>query len=125
MIYSLLWFYLKKPQVSLDYDVHSLLKRYCAIKGKRLGNVASKILRAFLETKHEEIESEGNMIINGEREKPKTIITILEEDQEEEEPTRLEEEPRRSLKEEPRRSPKGIEIVKKGNRYVVKKRKAK
>jgi len=65
------------------------------------------------------------MIINGEREKPKTIITILEEDQEEEEPTRLEEEPRRSLKEEPRRSPKGIEIVKKGNRYVVKKRKAK
>lgn len=61
------------------------------------------------------------MIIEGEGEKPKTIVAVLEEDQEEE-PTRLKE-ARRSLKEEPRRSPEGIEIVKRGNRYIVKKRK--
>lgn len=116
---------LPKPQIALDYDVHDHLRRYCATKGKRISHVASQVLRAFLETEHKEIESEGNMLIEGDREKPKTIVAVLEEDQEEEEPTRLEEEARRSLKEEPRRSPKGIEILKKGNRYIVKKRKAK
>jgi len=72
-----------------------------------LCKVASNILRAFLETEHEEIESEGNMIIEGQREKPKTIVAVLNEDQEEE---------------EPRRSLKDIDIVRKGNRYIVKKK---
>ena len=98
---------MKKPQISLDHDVYASLKRYCAIKGKMLCKVASNILRAFLETEHEEIESEGNMIIEGQREKPKTIVAVLNEDQEEE---------------EPRRSLKDIEIVRKGNRYIVKKK---
>lgn len=115
---------MKKPQISLEHDVYASLKRYCGTKGKKLSHVATQVLRSFLDTEHKLIESEGNMIIQGEREKPKTIVAVLEEDQEEEEARRLEE-ARRSLKEEPRRSPEGIEIVKKGNRYIVKKRKAK
>jgi len=73
-----------------------------------LYQVASNILRAFLETEHEEIESEGNMMIEGQKEKPKTIVAVLNEDQEEE---------------KPRRSLKDIKIVKRGNTYIVKKRK--
>ena len=68
---------MKKPQISIDTDVHTLLKKYCASKGKLLSHVASKVLGDFLETKHEEIESEGKMKIEGEKKRPKTIVSIL------------------------------------------------
>ncbi len=97
---------MKKPQICLDYDAYDLLKLYCVRERRNLCHVASQILRAFLETEHKQIESEGNMIIEGEGEKPETIVAVLHEDQEEE---------------EPRRSVKTIEIVRKGNRFIVKK----
>lgn len=96
----------KKPQISIDDDVHYDLKQYCAFKRKKISHIASKVLRDFLHTKHEEIASEGDMVIEeqGERPEIKTIVGVLEE-----------REPRRS----PRRSLQDIQIVNKGNRYIV------
>ena len=68
---------MKKPQIQIERDVHTSLKKYCALKGKNLSHVASKVLGDFLETKHEEIESEGSMGIEGEAKKPETIVSIL------------------------------------------------
>jgi len=70
---------MKKPQISIDVDVHQSLKRYCAIKGKKLSQIGSKVLRAFLETEHGLIESEGEMTIEGTEGKPKTIVKVLRE----------------------------------------------
>lgn len=70
---------MKKPQISIDADVHQKLKRYCAIKGKKLSQIGSSVLRAFLETEHDLIESEGEMTIEGEQDKPETIVKILRE----------------------------------------------
>lgn len=93
----------KKPQIALDHNVYDLLKRYCGITGEKLSHVGSKVLRAFLETEHAKIESERQMIIEGEErdhmivageeKKPRTIVEVLKEDEEWEW-----EEPRRSLK---------------------------
>ena len=66
-----------KPQISVEPDVHSKLKQYCALKGKKLSHVATEVLGDFLEKEHKEIESEGEMIIEGEEGKPKTIAEIL------------------------------------------------
>ena len=96
--------------IPLSNETHTLLKKYCASKGKFLSHAGDQIIRSFLETQHNLIESEGEMIIEGEREKPKTIVEVLKEEQEEEE----EGEPRRSLKD--------FDVVRKGNRYIVKKK---
>jgi len=66
-----------KPQIALDPDVFERLKKYCGIKGKKLSHVGSEVINAFLETKHEEIESEGEMIIEEGKARPKTIVEIL------------------------------------------------
>lgn len=98
----------KKPQIPIDRNVHTALKQYCALKGKKLSHVASKVLRAFLNTEHRLVEYVGEMIINREGEKPKTIAVVME-DQE---------------GKKPRRSLNDIQIVKRGNTYIVKKREA-
>jgi len=67
----------QKPQLAIDPDVFALLKKYCGIKRKKLSHVGSQVIRAFLETEHEVIESEGQMVIEGEAKKPKTIVEIL------------------------------------------------
>ena len=72
---------MSKPQVMLDPNVHTALKQYCALKGKKLSHIASKVLGEFLETEHEQIESEGEMVIEGEKGKPKTIVEILKGDE--------------------------------------------
>lgn len=72
---------MKKPQIQIDEDVHTRLKQYCASTGKMLTHVASKVLGEFLETEHEEIPSEGSMIVEGEKEKPTTIVSILKGEQ--------------------------------------------
>lgn len=94
--------------IPISDETHTLLKEYCASKRKFLSHVGDQIIRSFLETRHHLIESEGEMIIEGEREKPKTIVEVLKGEQEEE---------------KPKRSLKNIKIVKRGNTYIVKKRK--
>ena len=91
----------KKPQISIDDDVHYDLKQYCAFKRKKISHIASKVLRDFLHTKHEEIASEGDMVIEEQGERPQAIIGVLNEEG------------------EPKRSLKDIQIVNKGNRYIV------
>ena len=66
-----------KPQIAIDPNVHTAFKQYCASKGKKMSPEASRILGDFLETEHKEIASEGSMTVEGEREKPETIVSIL------------------------------------------------
>jgi len=84
-------------QIAISNETHALLKKYCSLKDEFLYQVASRILRDFLNGNvwHIFIESKGEMIIE-------------EKDQEER---------------KPRRSLKDIEIVRKDNRYIVKKKK--
>ena len=91
--------------IPISDETHTLLKEYCASKRKFLSHVGDQIIRSFLETRHHLIESEGEMIIEEEEKKPRTIVEVLKE---------YEEEPKRSLND--------IEIVRKGNRYIVKKK---
>jgi len=95
-------------QVPLRDETHALLKKYCASKHKFLYHVVDQIIRSFLETQHLLIESEGNMIIEGEEKRPRTIVEVIPDEEEE----------------EPRRSLKDLKIVRKGNRYILRKREA-
>jgi len=109
---------MRKPQVALDDDVHYLLRKYCAETGDKISRVASKVLRSFLST-HQEINSQGSMTVERgtfktvvhqektsvRRESFETIVQVFKEDQ----------------GEEAKRTLLPVEIVKKGDRYIVEK----
>ena len=65
--------------IPLSDETHALLKRYAMKKGRFLSHVGEKIIRNFLETEHDLIESKGEMTIEEEEKKPKTIVTVLRE----------------------------------------------
>jgi len=67
---------MKKPQISVEPEVHKGLKQYCALKGKKISHVVNQVLGDFLKTKHEEIPSEGEMVVE-EKKRPQTIVGIL------------------------------------------------
>jgi len=109
---------MRKPQVALDDDVHYLLRKYCAETGNKISHVTSKVLRSFLST-HQEIKSQGSMTVERgsfetvvqkktsvRRESFETIVQVFKEDR----------------GEEAERTLLPVEIVKKGDRYIVTKR---
>ena len=53
--------------IPVSDETHALLKKYCASKGEFLSHVGNQIIKNFLETQHLFIESEGEMIIEGEK----------------------------------------------------------
>jgi len=63
--------------IPLSDGTHALLKEYATKQGRFLSHVGEKILKDYLETKHNEIESKGEMTIEEDAKKPKTIIQIL------------------------------------------------
>ena len=71
----------KGKTIPLSDKTHRLLAIYAKKKGKFISHIGEEILRDFLETQHELIESEGEMTIEGEEEKPETIVSILKGDQ--------------------------------------------
>lgn len=63
--------------IPLSDETHALLKRYATKQGRFLSHIGENIIRNFLETRHDEVESEGEMTIEQDAKKPKTIVQIL------------------------------------------------
>ena len=66
--------------IPLSDETHTLLKEYATKQGRFLSHIGEKIIRNYLETKHEEIESTGEMTVEEDANKPKTIVEILKEE---------------------------------------------
>ena len=69
----------KGKTIPLSDETHKLLAIYAKKNGKFISQCGEKILRDFLETQHGLIESEGEMTIEGEQDKPETIVKVLRE----------------------------------------------
>lgn len=65
--------------IPLSDETHALLKKYATKQGKFLSHIGENIIRNYLETRHDEIESKGEMTIEEDAKKPKTIVKILKE----------------------------------------------
>jgi len=68
---------MKTKALAISPETHRLLKRYCAIKGEKISHIGDQIIKAFLETQHQLLESEEQMIVEEKEAKPE--IKILKE----------------------------------------------